>query len=174
VVTGVLIVGLGALLVWRARQQRTRAGTAGGHEHEAAHRHPHDRAHGHDHGRRHEHDHPVSGAAPALRTRDVAALGIVGGLVPSGSALILLLSSIALGEVAFGIVLIVAFGVGMAVVLVGIATGVVLLRRSPRLGFGAAGNPRLRRLTEALPVVSGVAVVALGVVLTVEAVLNLR
>ena len=40
----------------------------------------------------HTHD---AGLTPDLKRRDVAVLGVVGGLVPSGSALILLLSSIA-------------------------------------------------------------------------------
>jgi ABC-type nickel/cobalt efflux system permease component RcnA len=164
VVTGVLVVGLGALLVWRARRHRQ--------PHD--HGHTHARGHAQDHGHTHDHPHVPAAPSPTLRTRDVAALGIVGGLVPSGSALILLLSSIALGEVAFGIVLIVAFGLGMAVVLIGIATGVVLLRRSPRLGLERASHPNIRRLAAALPVLSGLAVVALGVVLTAEAVRNLR
>ena len=66
-------------------------------------------------------------------------LGVVGGLVPSGSALILLLSSIALNEVAYGL-LIVAFGIGMAAVLIGISTGIVLLA-DRRSWAGAMARP---------------------------------
>jgi ABC-type nickel/cobalt efflux system permease component RcnA len=44
-------------------------------------------------------------------------MGIAGGLVPSPSALIVLLSAIALGRTWFGVVLVVGYGAGMAVVL---------------------------------------------------------
>jgi ABC-type nickel/cobalt efflux system permease component RcnA len=165
VATGVLVVGLGALLLWRTRTISTEVHTHG--PGGRAHRHPHTDK------KRHaatEHVDP----SPDLRRRDVAALGVVGGLVPSGSALILLLSSIALGKIPFGIVLIVMFGIGMAVVLVGLALGIVLFRRAPFLSGRNVGSPKVRRLAGLLPMVSGVAVVALGVVLTVEAVRNFR
>ena len=165
VVTGVLVIGLGALLVWRTRVTSNELHAHG--PDGQAHRHPH--AHGRPHG-------PTSGIeshSPELRTRDVAAIGVVGGLVPSGSALILLLSSIALGEIPFGLVLIVMFGLGMALVLVGLATGIVLLRRAPFLRARNVG-PRVRRFAGMLPLASGVAVVVLGIALTVEAVRNLR
>ena len=44
-------------------------------------------------------------------------MGIAGGLVPSPSALIVLLSSIALGRTAFGVLLVVGYGLGMAATL---------------------------------------------------------
>jgi len=88
-------------------------------------------------------------------------------------ALLLLLSSVARDQVAFGVVLIVAFGAGMALVLAGISTGIVLLRRSPLMPWERWGDPRLTRLAVALPVLSGLVVVALGLVLTVQAVVAL-
>ena len=44
-------------------------------------------------------------------------MGLVGGLVPSPSALLLLLAAVALGRAWFGFALVVAFGIGMAVSL---------------------------------------------------------
>ena len=44
-------------------------------------------------------------------------MGVAGGLVPSPSALIILLSAIALGRTAFGVLLVFAYGVGMAATL---------------------------------------------------------
>lgn len=41
-------------------------------------------------------------------------MGLVGGLVPSPSALLLLLAAVALGRAWFGFVLVLAFGIGMA------------------------------------------------------------
>jgi ABC-type nickel/cobalt efflux system permease component RcnA len=93
--------------------------------------------------------------------------------VPSGSALLLLLSSIALGQTAIGVLLILGFGVGMAVVLAGISTGVVLMRRSPLIGWERWRDPRLRQIAGIIPVVSGVVVVAFGLFLTYDALLRL-
>jgi ABC-type nickel/cobalt efflux system permease component RcnA len=98
----------------------------------------------------------------------------VGGLIPSGSALLLLLSSVALEQVAFGVVLILSFGVGMAVVLTGISSGVVLMRRSPVMGWERWRDPRLASIAAAIPFVSGFVVVAVGALLTLEALRTLR
>ncbi len=69
--------------------------------------------------------------------------------------MILLLSAIALNEIVYGLMLIVAFGIGMAAVLIGISTGIVLLRRSPVMAWERWRDPRLRPLAEWLPTVSG-------------------
>jgi len=175
VATGLLIVGLGAVFVWRAQLLRmamttrpSRSRKSGGSSRQASNDgHRHDSASQHNH----DHDHELT---PDLRRRDVAVLGIVGGLVPSGSALILLLSSIALNEVLYGLLLIVAFGLGMAAVLIGISTGIVLLRRSPIMGWERWRDPRLRPAAMWLPTISGLIVVALGLYLTLDALRNLR
>ena len=52
--------------------------------------------------------------------RNLLALGISGGLLPCPSALILMLSAIALRQVGLGIVLIIAFSIGLAGVLTSI------------------------------------------------------
>ena len=78
-------------------------------------------------------------------------MGVAGGLVPSPSALIILLSAIALGRTWFGIVLVLSYGLGMAATLT--AAGLVLVtvrdryrrrtaatRRPP--GVGGVASPR--------------------------------
>jgi ABC-type nickel/cobalt efflux system permease component RcnA len=97
----------------------------------------------------------------------------VGGLVPSGSALLLLLGSIALNEVAYGLMLIVAFGLGMAAVLIGLTIGIVFLRRTPVLYWERWRNPRLRAIAVWLPTSSGLLVVVLGLLFTWDALRNL-
>lgn len=59
--------------------------------------------------------------SPAAPQPDVASgrwgvwvMGLVGGLVPSPSALLLLLAAVAAGRAWFGFVLVLAFGIGMA------------------------------------------------------------
>src|SRR5262249_54071937 len=115
-ISGAVVLVVGTSFVIRSVRGREHV-----HDH---HHHDHD----HDHGHQHEHhDHPHGPAPGSLAPtwRGLLALGLAGGIVPSGSALVVLLSSIALGRLGFGLVLIVAFGLGMAVVLV--ATGVLLV-----------------------------------------------
>lgn len=53
-------------------------------------------------------------------------MGLAGGLVPSPSALVVLLSAIALGRTAFGVLLVIGYGVGMAATLT--LAGLLLVR----------------------------------------------
>lgn len=55
-------------------------------------------------------------------------MGVAGGLVPSPSALIVLLSAIALGRTAFGILLVIGYGLGMAATLTLAGLLLVVLR----------------------------------------------
>jgi ABC-type nickel/cobalt efflux system permease component RcnA len=94
---------------------------------------------------------------------------MAGGMVPSASALIVLLAAITTGRLLFGLALIVAFGVGMAGVLGGIAVGTTLAHGwlSQRL---ADGPPRLlARIGRLLPLGSGLVVAGIGLALTVTA-----
>lgn len=58
-------------------------------------------------------------------------MGIAGGLVPSPSALVVLLSAIALGRTAFGVLLVIGYGLGMAATLT--AAGLLLVRVRDRV-----------------------------------------
>ena len=60
--------------------------------------------------------------------RSLFLLGLAGGLIPSASALLLLLGTIAAGRPAWGVVLVAAFGVGMAGVMTGIGLALVFAR----------------------------------------------
>ncbi|MEV4093533.1 High-affinity nickel-transporter [Streptosporangium saharense] len=107
-------------------------------------------------------------AAPAPRSRrGLVGLGVAGGLVPSPSALVVLLGAIGLGRTWFGIALILAYGVGMAGTLT--LTGLLLVRIAGRLGrLAAGGNGVAARLSSLLPVGTAVVVVLLGLGLTVR------
>jgi ABC-type nickel/cobalt efflux system permease component RcnA len=97
------------------------------------------------------------------------ALGLSGGLVPSASALILLLGSIAAGRVAYGLVLVLGFGLGMAVVLTGIGLLLVHARRLVERRPSTARLQRLQRFALPVQVATASVVVVLGVVLTSQA-----
>jgi ABC-type nickel/cobalt efflux system permease component RcnA len=91
------------------------------------------------------------------------ALGVSGGLVPCPAALVLLLSAIPLGRLGFGMVLVVVFSMGLAVVLTGIGLLMVYARRLfERYSF----ETRIPRL---LPVASAAAISFVGLVIVLGA-----
>lgn len=169
VASGGLVIAIGGSLLWR-RLRSLLAGQVLARTHEHAHPHAHEHEHGHAHA--HPHPHPHGEAADdTISWRGLLALGLSGGLVPSASALILLLGSIAAGRVAYGLVLVVAFGIGMAFVLAGIGLLFVHARRfvERRMADGVTAGERLRRLLAPLQVATAGLVVVLGIVLTSQA-----
>jgi ABC-type nickel/cobalt efflux system permease component RcnA len=100
----------------------------------------------------HHHHHPT--------TKGLLAMGAAAGLIPCPSALVVLLGAISQNQVALGMVLIVAFSAGLAATLSALGLAVVFARKLPLPG----------RVLTALPAVSAVAIVAVGCVLTVNAV----
>ncbi len=95
---------------------------------------------------------------------------MAGGLVPSPSALLVLLAAIALGRTSFGIVLVLGYGLGMAAALS--AAGLLLVRLRGRLGRLLTHHPRFgraSRLLGLLPVLTATLVVLVGVGLVLRA-----
>ena len=119
----------------------------------------------HSHGGiRHSH---LPAATGTLTWRSLFVLGLAGGIIPSTNALIILLATIATGRAVYGLVLVVAFGLGMAVVLGGVGLGLVLARdRLDRL----PSRSSLGRFASYAPLMAGVVVFALGIYLTTQAV----
>jgi nickel/cobalt transporter (NicO) family protein len=190
-ISGLLVVTIGAGVLrarirWaRARRAATAVGAAApadhgpsaeaalhthgpgdhGHHHHGAlgrllphhHDHDHDHSHSHSHHHSHEPDHTVT-------RRSLIGMGAAAGLIPCPSALVVLLGAIAQHEVALGLLLIVAFSIGLAGTLTGLGLLVVYARRI---------LPRLRadgRLATVLPAASALAIVVVGCVLTAKAV----
>ena len=174
VASGGLVIAIGASLLWQRLRALLARAEQHPHEHEGAHEHAH--VAGDEHGHAHPHPHPHAHAhGPAdgdsISWRGLLALGLSGGLVPSASALILLLGSIAAGRVAYGLVLVIGFGIGMAVVLAGIGLLLVHARRlvERRMVDGQASFARLRGAVVPVQVATAGLVVVLGVVLTGQA-----
>ena len=134
------------------------------HHHHHVHGHAH---HGHEHTDQAHHDHAHSAhepgdAPPSLR--ETLALGFSGGVAPCPTALVILLLAMAVGRVAFGMALIVAFSLGMSLVLVLGGLTVVLLghqvtKRAPRL---KGWYPVLARLSAAVIVTVGALIALAG------------
>ena len=189
VISGLAVFGVGVwLLTFRLR------GMADAHGHSHDHGHLHDHEHGPDeiylhttddnhahthnpshnpshtrdadggqsHGFGHHHHHGVPEGPLTLRS--LLALGISGGIVPCPSALVVLLSAVALHRIAYGMALITAFSVGLASVLIVIGLMVVSTRhwfeRFP------IGEGLLRRL----PVASAAAITLIGLMLVIRAI----
>lgn len=150
-VSALLVVGVGlAILRWRVRTWRS-GEPLGGHGH--GHEHAHD--HGHGHGHHHHHD---NGSR-----RGLLGIGISAGIIPCPTALVVLLAAISLQRVGYGLVLIVAFSVGLAAAVTAIGLVAVTARRAfSRMSFD---GPLIR----ALPAVSALAVLGLGIAMTVRA-----
>jgi len=109
-----------------------------------------------------DHRHPTR----PLSRRGLMALAFSGGILPSPSALVLLLASVSLGRTALGLALIAAFSVGLAISLAGIGALAIRVRTL------AEGRLSARAMRLA-PVVSAGCITAVGVVLTVRGVLAL-
>jgi nickel/cobalt transporter (NicO) family protein len=176
VVAAVSIVAIGGWMLFAEARRRWQARGSSveaehGHAHDADlddahdHHHGHDADHGHSHGA-HRHSHlPRPGST--ISWRSLFVLGLAGGLIPSASALLILLGSIAAGRPAFGFVLVVAFGLGMALVMGGIGFALVVARaRLDRVGT----STWVGRAGAYLPLVASCLVLGFGLYLTVQAV----
>jgi ABC-type nickel/cobalt efflux system permease component RcnA len=135
-VSGLLVVGVGAFVLRKNLRRRR-----------------------HTHHHHHHHHHPET-----LSWRGIIAMGAAAGLIPCPSALVVLLGAIAQGEIALGMVMIVAFSLGLAMTLTILGMTVVYAGRV----LGRLNVPS--RLVTALPAVSAVLIVGVGVVLTANAI----
>jgi len=185
-ISAVLVLGMGVLLlVQRTRAAypppsatktgptvfhpvAAAAGPASGRGLIFAHTHGHD--HGHNHGHSHAdgtmhshgggamHSHLPPGASGEKVTwRSLLTLGISGGLVPCPSAMVLLLAAVALNKTAYGMLLVVAFSVGLAITLTAVGLAFLYARnrfRKPRPGA---------RWPQLLPVLSAGMITVLGI-----------
>jgi nickel/cobalt transporter (NicO) family protein len=122
----------------------------------------HARAHaqGHHHHHHHHHDH---GPEPGSGARGLLAVGVSGGILPCPSALVVLLAAISLHRVAFGLVLIVAFSVGLALAITAVGLAAVLAKKAfARRSFDGL-------LLRALPALSAAVILVAGIAMTVRA-----
>lgn len=89
-------------------------------------------------------------------------LALAGGILPSPTALVVLLSTVHQHRVGFGLALIAAFSLGLAGALVGV--GLVALRARR-----AVQNRLSGRVAFALPAASAAAILIVGIVLVAQA-----
>ncbi len=126
------------------------------HSHDAHshHGHPHE---GHDHPHHDDHDHLPAGAlAPsgAPSRRFLVLMGIAGGLVPTPSALVVLLGATALGKPWFGVILVAVYGIGMSASLMG--AGLLMVRLQSWMERQFLGKPWWQTALRFAPVVTSI------------------
>jgi nickel/cobalt exporter len=127
------------------------------HDHGHPHVHRHEE-HEHHHGHDHDHSHSDHSHTPPeqITWRSLLALGVSGGLIPCPSALVVLLGAIALNKIGFGLILVLAFSLGLAATLTAIG---MLFIYAGRLFERFPSRGRVIRL---LPVLSALFVSVIG------------
>jgi nickel/cobalt exporter len=153
--SGVFVAVLGARALAREVARRRTASPV-------SHTHDHDHAHGHDHHHGAELDdvkhalaHVVPGAAPiSFRSAIVAASA--GNVAPCPAALVVLLAAIATHRIGWGLVLIVAFSIGLALTLT--LLGVAVVRGAGWL----TRRPQFDRLARYAPLATAGAISVIG------------
>jgi ABC-type nickel/cobalt efflux system permease component RcnA len=169
--SGLTIAVLGAaLFLRRCRVPDSGHGHHGHHHHGHHHGHPHehDPAHEHDHTHPHEHEHAHAHGDDhrhePVSLRALVALGVSGGIIPCPAALVVLLSALSMHRVGFGLVLIVAFSVGLAAVLV--AIGILIVYAGRVMSRFREDGPWIRRW---LPLTSSAVMTLLGLGIAAQA-----
>ena len=170
-----------------AARPEHRAVTAGTPEHhdrddmvEEPHEHGHDHhesdggATSHSHGWGPAHSHEVPGAdGERVTWQRLVGLGIFGGMIPCPSAIVVMLSAIALQRVGLGLVLIVAFSFGLATVLTAIGFLVVYAQRSDFLrramDRAESSGGLAATMVRLVPIFAAVLVTAAGLFITTRA-----
>lgn len=111
-------------------------------------------------GRGHNHHHHVTLPEASDGRGWAIMMGLAGGLVPTPSALVVLLGSMALGRVWFGVLLVAMYGLGMAAVLA--AAGLLLVRLQTLVERYWYGRGRVAAGLRWLPVITAAALIAGG------------
>lgn len=143
------------------------------HDDAPAHPHPHEHPHPDSTSHEHPHPHPHEAHAPghshghghldAPSRRWLVTMGMAGGLVPTPSALVVLLGATALGRAWFGVVLVGAYGVGMALTLLG--AGLLLVRIQGWLERRFLLRPWWSTLLRVAPLFTAAVLVASGLMI---------
>jgi ABC-type nickel/cobalt efflux system permease component RcnA len=179
-VSGLLVAVLGLTIL---RQRLMGLPTFGHHHPDHTHDHGHEHSHSHEHAQAHAHrlvhshdghvhSHLPPGAdGERLTWRGLLALGISGGLLPCPSALLALLGAVAVGRAGFGLMVVVAFSLGLAATLTGVG---LLFLYAGRFLERRAITGRWSGLLRFAPAVAAVAVTASGVMIVVRSLVELQ
>jgi ABC-type nickel/cobalt efflux system permease component RcnA len=148
---GLLVAGMGFWLVYRrVAGQADHFHLVGGHHHH--------------HGPGEPHDHAMPTGKGQLTWWNLIVLGVAGGIIPCTDAIALLFAAIAKGYLTRALPILLAFSAGLAVVLIVVGLLVVTSKRFAGSHFGES------RLFRALPILSAILIMGLGLWLCYDAV----
>lgn len=174
-VSGVGIAAIGAWMLTSAlrRKGMPHVHIGGGHHHPHGHSHDHSHEHSpdhtHEHGHDHEHDGREEQAVKPPSLGRLFALGITGGLVPCPDGIAMILAAGFTGVIAFGILLLVSFSLGLAATLVTI--GILVVRGSKLITRRLKTPGRLFRWASIISS-SVICLIGLGMVLLAAKLMN--
>ncbi len=135
------------------------------HLHAAGHSHDHTHGHTHGHGHTHTHSHDH------VKRPGLFLLGISGGLTPSPAAFLVLATGLFIGRAGFALLLVLTFGLGMAVVLFGV--GILAVAGSSLVTRGAQSRAILGLATRVAPVLAASGITLFGAGLVTVAAIHL-
>lgn len=156
-ISGLLIVCIGG---WLLVKNMKRYFTSKSNPLEHSHDHTHGHTHSHTHANGHTHSHVPSERVGLF---GLLSLGISGGIVPCVDALIGLLFAISIDKLTWGVVILCAFSLGLAAVLV--AIGILMVMAKPIIERFTGKGIWLQRL----PIISATVVIVLGALLVFKA-----
>ena len=148
--SGLMIAGLGVALFRQRYSAMVRS---------------HSQSEDHAHVAGHTHHHHLDPDTSAIRLRSLIALGVSGGIVPCPAALVVLLSAFSMRRTGFGLLLIVAFSLGLSAVL--IVIGILIVHARHLVASFDGHGPLVRRW---LPLTSAAVVTLLGLSIALQAV----
>jgi len=149
-VSGALVAVLGAVAL--SRYVKARRGFAHAH-------HGHERDHGGEHAHGHHHNHHTPPDAAPLSFKSILLIAMSGNVAPCPAALVVLLTALTLHQVAYGLLVVVAFSLGLAGVLT--ALGIAVVHGASWL----AGRRGFDRLASYGPLLTAVIICIIGAVM---------
>lgn len=111
--------------------------------------------------------HGPRGAATPWTRRGLLALGLSGGLLPSPSAFLVLVSGLLTGRLLFALLLVIVFGAGMAATLTGV--GVLTLKGKALIDARSTSSVAFSQISAWIPIVAAYAVIVGGLIYLISA-----
>ncbi|MCY7407327.1 MAG: sulfite exporter TauE/SafE family protein [Alkalinema sp. CAN_BIN05] len=170
--SGLLVVTIGGNLLRDRLNKQIYSDSHHHHSHNDSHSHTHNNDSPHQH---HSHSTTHSHIPPEgnVNLKSLLALGVSGGLIPCPSALLLLLSSIALGQVGYGLILVLSFSLGLASVLTGLGLLLIyskyLFIRFPIEKWTDQNSFKLKWIMNVIPIITASAITFIGLIISIQA-----
>lgn len=115
------------------------------------------------------HTHVLPRPGVDIARRELVVMGLAGGLLPSPSAVLVLLAAVTLGRVWLGLGLVIAYGVGLALTLIAAGLLMAVLEARFRQLSIVTTNGRVAAAIRVLPFASAAVLIGGGLLVAVRA-----